>query len=118
MARFPRGPGRIYLGGLLEYSGFSPSTYTLQDVETTRYDDAAISSYANFVRLRAQGDIPRDVRFQLSLCTSFNSIRGHTRPESHEQLELLYERRFCESRTRIGNEIPNEDLAIPMGLGI
>ena len=60
MAQFPHGPGRIYLGGLLEYSGFSPPRYTLQDVETTQDDDVAISSYADFVR---QGNFSGDVRF-------------------------------------------------------
>ena len=48
----------------------------------------------------------------------FNSIQGHTRPEPYELLEPLYERRFYETLTRIGNEIPNEDLAIPVGLDV
>ena len=115
MARFPRETIRIHLGGL-EYSGSSPPAYTLQDVAPTEYDDVAISSYADFVRLRAQGTIPGDVRFQVSLPTPFNSIQGHTRPEFHEQLEPLYEQRFRESLTRIVKEIPNEDLAIQWDL--
>ncbi len=115
LARFPRETIRIYLGGL-EYSGPSPPAYTLQDVAPTQYDNAAISSYADFVRLRAQGHVPADVRFQVSLPTPFNSIQGHTRPEFHEQLEPLYEQRFRESLTRIVDEIPNEDLAIQWDL--
>ena len=115
LARFPRETIRLYLGGV-EYSGSSPPVYTLQDVAPTQYDDVALSSYADFVRLRAQGEIPRDVRFQVSLPTPFNSIQGHTRPEFHEQLELLYEQRFRESLTRIVNEIPDTDLAIQWDL--
>ena len=116
LARFPRETLRMDLGGV-EYPGSSsPPAYTLQDVAPTQYDDAALSSYTGFVRLRARREIPSDVRFQVSLPTPFNSIQAHTRPEFHEQLEPLYERRFCESLARIVNEIPETDLAIQWDL--
>ena len=84
----------------------------LSDIGLTEYDDVAISSYADFVKLRVQGEIQADVRFHVSLPTPFNAIQGLTRLEFHQQLEPLYEQRFRDSLTRIVDEIPNTGLAI------
>ena len=112
---FPRETIHTFLGGV-ERSEKDPDVYTIDSIQPTRYDDMAISSYDTFIRMRNEGIIPSDVRFQVSLPTPFNSIQGHVRPEFQRQLEPLYEKRFEESLRRIFEAIPAKDLAIQWDL--
>lgn len=72
--------------------------YTLDSFKPTKYDDAAISSYQDFLTLRDEGTIPENVRFQVGIPPPFNSVQGHTHPEFHEELDPLYEQRMQEAR--------------------
>ncbi|KAL8822240.1 MAG: hypothetical protein Q9191_007021, partial [Dirinaria sp. TL-2023a] len=112
---FPRETIHTFLGGV-ERSQKDLDLYTIDSIQPTRYDEMAISSYGIFTRMRNEGIIPSDVRFQVSLPTPFNSIQGHVRPEFHRQLEPLYEKRFEESLRRIFEAIPARDLAIQWDL--
>lgn len=71
-----------------------------------------MDSYANFVKLREQGLIPKGVRFQISLPPPFNCVQGHSRPEFHKQLEPFYEKRMLDSLDSIIKNIPAQDLAL------
>lgn len=110
---FPQETLRDNLGGIkLE----TYPKYTLESIKPTKYDDAAISSYQQFLTLRNQGIIPANVRFQVGIPPPINAVQGHTRPEFHEELEPLYEKRMQESLARIVEEIPAQDLAIQWDL--
>ena len=110
---FPRETVHRRLGGV-EQSDPNP-VYTIESIQPTKYDDVAISSYTEFMKLRAQGVIPSDVRFQVCLPPPFNSIQL-VRSEFREQLEPLYEKRFQESLFRIITTIPRTDLVIQWDL--
>ena len=110
---FPRDTIHYRLGGT-ERSESDPP-YAIESIKPTRYDNAAIASYTEFVRLRDQGLIAEDVRFQVCLPPPFNSLQM-VRPELREQLEPLYEKRFQESLARIVDTIPAADLVIQWDL--
>ncbi|KAL9622648.1 MAG: hypothetical protein Q9160_002958 [Pyrenula sp. 1 TL-2023] len=116
LRRFPSDAIRFALGGTAPAEGSKPQYDKLEAIQPTGYDDAAIASYAEFLSLRAQGVIPKGVRFQVCLPTPFNCIVGHTRPEFHERLEPLYERRMQEALTRIVSSTPADDLVIQWDL--
>ncbi|MCJ1383980.1 hypothetical protein MMC17_007094 [Xylographa soralifera] len=107
---FPSETVHLYLGGTAPSA--PTSNYTIESVQPTRYNEAAISSYKSFIKLREEGIIPQNLRFQVSLPTPFNCILGPVRPEFQEQLEPLYEKRFLASLDRILREIPAEDLVV------
>ncbi|KAL9040661.1 MAG: hypothetical protein Q9214_004395 [Letrouitia sp. 1 TL-2023] len=112
---FPKETIRFLWGGTQQSSSTS-AQYTIESVAPTRYDDVAIQSYEKLIKLRNQGLVPRDVRFQVSLPSPFSVIQGNIRPEFQMSLEPLYEQHFKDSLLRIVNEISNEDLAIQWDL--
>ena len=113
--RFPIEARRPKLGGT-QFSDADRPTFTADSVQPTRYDDVAISSYAEFVTLRNQGVLPSDVRFQVSLPTPYNCVTGHCKPEVQAEIEALYERRMELSIGRIVESIPSKDLVIQWDL--
>ena len=106
---FPRETLQFHIGGT-EPTRPNPE-YTIESVQPTRYDEVAISSYDEFVRLRTQNAIPSNVRFQVCLPPPFNTLQL-VRPEFRVQLEPLYEHRLRESLDRIIDTIPAGDLVI------
>ncbi|KAF2230206.1 hypothetical protein EV356DRAFT_520040 [Viridothelium virens] len=90
LTRFPSAARRMELGGT-HLPDTGKRNYTLDSIQPTSYDEAAIASYAEFKQLQNQGLIPPDVRFQISLPTPFNSLIGHLKPEVHAEIEPLYE---------------------------
>jgi hypothetical protein len=115
LQRFPPVARRIELGGTpLPESG--PPTFSLEDIEPTAYDDAALSSYADFIRLRQQNIIPPDVRFQIGLPSPYNVLRAHLKFEVANAIEPLYEQRVAESIDRIVGNIPHDDFVIQWDL--
>ncbi|KAF2092085.1 hypothetical protein K490DRAFT_61529 [Saccharata proteae CBS 121410] len=77
----------------------------------TGYDDYALESYALFCRLRAEGNIPNGIRFQVSLPTPAN-VMCLVADSFQAALEPLYEDALLRDARRIQREIPKEDLAI------
>ncbi|RYC60714.1 hypothetical protein CHU98_g5478 [Xylaria longipes] len=117
LGRFPTVARRNELGGTpLPDSGSGLPTFTLEDIEPTGYDEAALSSYAEFKRLRQQNIIPSNVRFQISLPSPYSVLNGHLKPEASIAIEPLYEQRFAESIDRIVTEIPHDDIVIQWDL--
>ncbi len=70
-------------------------TFTLADIEPTAYDDVALSSYAEFKRLRQQNIIPPNVRFQIGLPSPYSVLTGQVKPELTSAIGPLYEQRFA-----------------------
>jgi len=91
--------------------------YTLEDIKPTGYDDQAIASYATFCELRDSGKISSNLRFQVSLPTPLNVVRGFVEDDGVcAQVEPLYEERMLQSLQRIQENIPASDLAIQWDL--
>ncbi|KAK8091453.1 hypothetical protein PG997_001814 [Apiospora hydei] len=119
LQRFPTVARRNELGGTpLPESGLGSvlSAFTLDDIKPTAYDEAALSSYAEFKHLRQRGIIPSNVRFQIGLPSPYSVLAGHIKPEVANAIEPLYEQRFAETIDRIFAEIPTEEVVIQWDL--
>ena len=77
----------------------------------TGYDDAAISSYATFRKLKDEGVIPKHTRFQVCLPTATGVLVCLRKP-FRNALEPLYQDALLRALARIQAEIPASDLAI------
>jgi methionine synthase II (cobalamin-independent) len=117
LQRFPRVARRNELGGTpLPESDTGLPTFTLADIEPTAYDEAALSSYTEFTRIRQQNVVPRNVRFQVSLPSPYSVLTGHIKPELVNAIEPLYEQRFAETIDHIVANIPHDDVVIQWDL--
>jgi hypothetical protein len=114
-AMFPSEALRLEVGGT-PLLGSQVPKFSLGDINPTRYDEVAISSYAEFVQLRKEGHIPPEVRFQVCLPTPFNCIMFFLKPEVQAMIEPLYEKRFQETLDRIMENIPHNDMVIQWDL--
>ncbi|KAI9696299.1 MAG: hypothetical protein M1820_008222 [Bogoriella megaspora] len=115
LSKFPSETRRNELGGTpLPDSGVS--SYSLESIQPTAYDEVAIASYGKFKELQRNRSIPADVRFQICLPTPLNSIIGHIKPELHSSIEPLYEERFFQALDHIAQEIPHKDMVIQWDL--
>ncbi|KAI0376104.1 hypothetical protein F5Y04DRAFT_267190 [Hypomontagnella monticulosa] len=115
LQRFPQVARRSELGGTpIPESG--PPTFTLADFDPTAYDEAALSSYTEFKRLREQKIIPPNVRFQIGLPSPFSVLIGHIKPELINAIEPFYEQRFMETLDNIVANIPHDDIVIQWDL--
>jgi hypothetical protein len=84
---------------------------------STGYDDAALASYAIFKRLKAEGVIPKNMRFQVSLPTSANVVIALY----HQYRAVgfkVYEAALFRAMRRIQDDIPAEDLSIQINLAV
>jgi hypothetical protein len=83
----------------------------------TGYDDAAISSYAVFRRLKSEGIIPESTRFQVCLPTGANVVIAlyHQYREAGFQ---VYEAALFRAMRRLQDEIPAEELSIQIDLAV
>jgi len=76
------------------------------------YAQAALQSYAEFVRLRREGIIPAGIRFQVSLPTPIALAFGFFAPTSVRTVWPACERRMLLELDQILQGIPHSDLAI------
>lgn len=76
------------------------------------YAQAAKDSFARFARLQAEGVIPAQTRFQVSLPTPLASIIGFVLPEAQEAIGKPYRERLLEELQEITEAIPHDKLAI------
>src|ERR1700674_2281611 len=76
------------------------------------YAQAALQSYAEFIRLRREGIIPADIRFQVSLPTPIAVAFGFFAPTSVRTVWPAFERRMLLELDQIVQGIPHADLAI------
>jgi SAM-dependent methyltransferase len=76
------------------------------------YAQAAVASYRIFARLKRDGVIPSECRFQVSLPTPLAPISAFVAAENQAALEPAYEARMLEELGEILRSIPHEQLAI------
>jgi methionine synthase II (cobalamin-independent) len=115
LQRFPPVAQRNELGGT-PLPELGPPTFSLEDIKPTAYDEVALSSYADFTRLRQQKLIPPGVRFQIGLPSPYNVLKAHLKPEAANAIEPLYEQRMAESIDRIVANFPHDDFVIQWDL--
>ena len=76
------------------------------------YAAAARASYAQFVALRENGALDRNVRFQVSLPTPFAPLHAYVFPESQAALEPAYESQMQAELDEILRTVAPGDLAV------
>ncbi|MEW5423459.1 hypothetical protein [Amorphus sp. 3PC139-8] len=89
--------------------GVDPATLK---VPSFGYAKMAEESYALFRRLREEGAIAPNVRFQVSLPTPIGFLTGLIAPESHEDVAEALEENMSQEVRDLAASIPHEDLAI------
>lgn len=78
----------------------------------TGYRDAALESYEVYSRLRDEGVIAPDVRFQVSVPTPMATAYMYISPSSRDAYIPAYERSLMQAVTEIMDAIPHGRLAI------
>lgn len=76
------------------------------------YASAARQSYEVFARLKQEGVIHADCRFQVSLPTPYNVIDQRIAPNQRLEVEVPYERRMLQEIDEMAAIIPRDQLAI------
>lgn len=82
------------------------------------YADAAIDSYAEFVRLRTAGIIPAGVRFQVSVPTPYAVVVAWSSGESQRRLWQPFKDALFAEIAAIQREIPRDDLAVQWDVAV
>ena len=72
----------------------------------------AIESFKDFQRLQAEGKIPQNVRFQVSLPTPMATGYNYVSPNGRQTFLEVYERSFAKDVAKILDNIPHDKLAI------
>jgi hypothetical protein len=76
------------------------------------YADAAEASYATFAALKREGEIPRGVRFQVSLPTPLAPVAAFVAPTAVAAVEPAYEAALLSELDEIAAAVPHDELAI------
>ena len=76
------------------------------------YASAALDSYETFRRLKAQGDVPEDTRFQVSLPTPVAFLEHFIARRSQANAEGPYEARMLAEVVEIAAHVPHHELAV------
>jgi hypothetical protein len=76
------------------------------------YASSAISSYSEFRRLKVDGVLPPDIKFQVSLPTPLAPVTSFIEPDFYVAVEQAYERRMRSEIDAILRTVPAEELAI------
>lgn len=82
------------------------------------YADAAISSYEVFAKKQKAGEIPADVRFQVSLPTPLAVIGAFIHPDSRKALLPEYTKALKGEIERFAAAIPHNKLAIQWDIAV
>jgi hypothetical protein len=82
------------------------------------YADAAIASYAVFSRLKRDGIIPANYRFQVSLPTPLAPVMAFVGSENLPKVEPAYETAMFAELDRIAAAIPHDELAIQWDVAV
>lgn len=78
----------------------------------TQYDKWALHSYEVFVRMRDEGKVPQNVKFQVGLPTPLNVLFIMIAPPYREAIEPIYEAAQARALRNIQDNIPHKDLLI------
>jgi hypothetical protein len=90
----------------------SPRTPGAITFERLGYADAALDSYRLFSRLKREGVIPAQYRFQVSLPTPLAPVSAFIVQEDQAAVEPAYEAAMLTELDRITSHIPQDELAI------
>ena len=88
------------------------------DIPELGYAAAALGSWEVFTRLRDEGVIGRDTRFQVSLPTVVAACQPFIAPEDHAVFEPAYTRRLKAEAEEIVSAIPHAELAIQWDVAV
>ena len=80
--------------------------------ENLGYADAALESYEIFRRLKSQGVVPKDTRFQVSLPTPVAFLEHLIARQCQADVEGPYEARMLAELAEIAVHIPRHELAV------
>ncbi len=94
------------------YLRFKPSSDPEAVRFPTGYAEAAAASYTVYSRLREEGIIGPDTRFQVSLPTPMSTGYMYVSPSSRDAYLPAYERSLLEALDGILNAIPHDHLSI------
>lgn len=76
------------------------------------YADIAKASYAEFAALKAQGKIPKDVRFQIDLVPAHSVIWLFLQDDLHQPLDPIYNDALKREIDKIAADLPHGEIAI------
>jgi hypothetical protein len=76
------------------------------------YADIAEASYAEFAALKAQGVIPKHVRFQIDLVPAHSVIWLFLQDNLHQSLDPVYNEALRREIDKIGARLPHDQIAI------
>jgi len=82
------------------------------------YADAAEESYRLFRRLREEGALPADLKFQVSIPTPFATVVAWVRPEDQERFYPIYARAIASEVEEIAKAIDSADLVIQYDVAV
>ena len=82
------------------------------DLGDIGYAQNAKTSYAEFARLKRQGEIPAGTRFMVAIPSPFNLVNHYFAPDERAALEPAYEAALLREVDAIAAAVPAEDLAI------
>jgi methionine synthase II (cobalamin-independent) len=80
------------------------------------YAREARASYLDFVAARDKGELPKVVRFQVSLPTPFAVVSSVVLPEAESVVEAAYEKAMVAEVAALARHIPHHDLCIQWDL--
>ncbi len=82
------------------------------------YAEAAKRSYAVFSRLKSEGSLPKDIRFQVSLPTPLAPVTSYVALADRADVEPAYESAMLNELAEIVTSIPNRELAIQWDVAV
>jgi methionine synthase II (cobalamin-independent) len=82
------------------------------------YANAAAQSYRVFRRLREEGALPSDVKFQVSIPTPYATVVAWVRPEDQERFFPVYARAIEHEVEEIASEVDPDDLVIQYDVAV
>jgi hypothetical protein len=95
------------------------SAAEIEDLENfdTTYDVHAQASYATFASLKSRGEIPQDVRFQISIPSPNNVIASLAHP-LQAQIEPYYTAALLRAVRNITKHLPHDQIAIQIDMAV
>ncbi|KAK5681279.1 hypothetical protein LTS10_007041 [Elasticomyces elasticus] len=84
----------------------------------TGYDTVAIDSYSTFKKLKEEGTLSPEVRFQVSLATPPNVLTPFVQFPFQAKVEPLYQDALYRSMRKLQDSIPHKELAIQIDMAV
>ena len=82
------------------------------------YAEAAKNSYGEFSRLKSDGLLPQDLRFQVSLPTPLAPVTSFVAPSDRAAVEPAYETALLNEFNDILGAVPHRELAVQWGVAV